>query len=34
MDYKSRILWMIERIHNEKVLKKIDSFVTLWYSKC
>lgn len=31
--HKERILFMVERISEEHILKRIDDFVTLWYAK-
>jgi hypothetical protein len=33
MDYKARIIMMVERINNESILKRIHNFVSLWYAK-
>lgn len=33
MDYKERIIFMVERISEEYILKRINNFVTLWYAK-
>lgn len=33
MDYKARILMMVDRITDEKILKRIHNFVSLWYAK-
>ena len=33
MSHKERIIAMVERISEPHILKRIDSFVSLWYSK-
>lgn len=33
MDYKARIHMMVDRISNERILRRIHNFVELWYAK-
>ena len=33
IDYKTRILIMVERITDERILRRIHNFVALWYAK-
>ena len=33
MDYKARINTMVERITDERILRRIHNFVELWYAK-
>lgn len=33
MDYKARIITMVERITDERILRRIHNFVELWYAK-
>lgn len=33
IDYKARILTMVEQITDERILRRIHNFVELWYAK-
>lgn len=33
IDYKARIITMVERITDERFLRRIHNFVELWYAK-
>lgn len=33
MDYKERIIAMVTRITDERILRRIHNFVELWYAK-